>query len=36
MPIGAKTVLVQLILVRAAGNYNDAYADSLSLTLSGV
>jgi hypothetical protein len=36
VPAGAKTVLVQLILVRTAGNYNDAYADNLSLVLNGI
>jgi hypothetical protein len=36
VPAGAKTVLVQLIMVRTAGTYNDGYADNLSLTLTGI
>ena len=36
VPVGSKTIFVQMILVRTEGSYNDAYADNLSLTLSGV
>jgi hypothetical protein len=36
VPATAATVFVQLILTRTSGTYNDAYADSLSLTLTGV
>jgi hypothetical protein len=36
VPKSARSVVVQLVLHRLDGGYNDAYADNLSLTLNGV
>jgi hypothetical protein len=36
VPVGSVKVLVLLTLHRAEGAYNDAYADNLSLTLTGI
>jgi hypothetical protein len=33
LPKGTRKILVEVVMVRTEGNYNDGYADDISLTL---